>query len=467
LSRQIEAEELTIAGRRDEWSGLSTQCEQLQWATSQWHRRSLELQAVEAEQAQLAIAAQSVLPEFEARLRIARSLLVDQRVDQARIEQRAAGLRTTLEQMQQDAHERKAHVDTARAGWEQLTARIEAAEAATAALKIQILECESAVQQLQRDRDVLAQQVDLQQHQVTERTRQRESLQRQAEKATDLIARFEEESTLLIQKRRELIGRYRDDYQIDLEHPDPELTQRSSEHEESPTDAREALEAQITLLRQEIVSAGSVNMEALDELDELETRTHRLASQEQDLLEAKAALVRTMQKIDADSQSLFLETLATIRTNFQHLYRKSFGGGSADILLENPDDPESGIEIIATPPGKTTFSNNLLSGGEKALTAVSLIMAFFQYRPSPFCILDEVDAPFDEANIGRFVNILHEFLNSTKFIVVTHSKKTMTAANMIYGVTMQESGVSRQVAVKFEEVDDRGEILTRSDRSAA
>ena len=172
-------------------------------------------------------------------------------------------------------------------------------------------------------------------------------------------------------------------------------------------------------------------------------------------------LTRTMAKIDADSQELFITTLNTIRKNFQDLYRRSFGGGFADIVLEDERDPESGIEIVATPPGKTTLSNTLLSGGEKALTAVALIMAFFQYRPSPFCILDEVDAPFDEANIGRFVTVLREFLDTTKFIVVTHSKKTMTAANMIYGITMQESGVSRQVSVRFEEVGDQGEIISK------
>jgi chromosome segregation protein len=226
--------------------------------------------------------------------------------------------------------------------------------------------------------------------------------------------------------------------------------------------SREEIEAELARLRSEIASAGSVNMEALEELEALQTRYDKLANQEQDLLDAKAGLLRTMHKIDEDSRLVFRETLEAIRANFQQLYRKSFGGGSADIILENPDDPESGIEIVATPPGKTTFSNSLLSGGEKALTAVSLIMAFFQHRPSPFCILDEVDAPFDEANIGRFVAVLDEFLASTKFIIVTHSKKTMTVANMIYGVTMQESGVSRQVAVKFEEVDDRGEIVRRA-----
>jgi chromosome segregation protein len=208
-------------------------------------------------------------------------------------------------------------------------------------------------------------------------------------------------------------------------------------------------------------------MEALDELDALQSRYDQLSGHERDLLDAKSSLIKTMQKIDIDSQTLFLDTLEAIRANFQTLYRKSFGGGFADIVLENPEDPDSGIEIMATPPGKTTFSNSLLSGGEKALTAVALIMAFFQYRPSPFCILDEVDAPFDEANIGRFVTVLNEFLDTTKFIVVTHSKKTMTVANTIYGITMQESGVSRQVAVKFEEVNDQGEVIRRDHRRAA
>jgi chromosome segregation protein len=241
--------------------------------------------------------------------------------------------------------------------------------------------------------------------------------------------------------------------------------------ERSPSGARPAevdrgaIESEISYLRHEIAASGGVNMEALQELDELQSRFDKLSTHYQDLSEAKSSLVKTMNKIDLDSQELFLTTLSTIRTNFQDLYRRSFGGGFADIVLEDERDPESGIEIIATPPGKTTLSNSLLSGGEKALTAVALIMAFFQYRPSPFCILDEVDAPFDEANIGRFVTVLREFLDTTKFIVVTHSKKTMTAANMIYGITMQESGVSRQVSVRFEEVGDKGEII--NERRAA
>ena len=180
-----------------------------------------------------------------------------------------------------------------------------------------------------------------------------------------------------------------------------------------------------------------------------------LDAQYQDLLQSKEMLEKIIDKINLDSRRLFAETLEAIRVNFQSLYRRSFGGGKADLVVEEGVDIlESGIDIVATPPGKPEFSNSLLSGGEKALTAVSLLMAIFQHRPSPFCVLDEVDAPFDEANISRFIEVLGGFLDSTKFIIVTHSKKTMTAADTLYGITMQESGISRQVSVRFEDVSD-------------
>ena len=200
-------------------------------------------------------------------------------------------------------------------------------------------------------------------------------------------------------------------------------------------------------------------MEALHELDDLETRFASLDGQYQDLTQAKESLERIIHKINADSRRLFSEHSDAIRINFQILYRRAFGGGRADIVLEEGVDIlECGIDIVATPPGKPSFNNSLLSGGEKALTAVALLLAIFQYRPSPFCVLDEVDAPFDEANIGRFVDVLKDFLGWTKFVLVTHSKKTMTAATTLYGVTMQESGVSKQVSVRFEDVSDDGHI---------
>ena len=412
--------------------------------------------------------------------------LVEKRVETARLEQRIDGLRTTLDQLLQDTHERNHHVQVAQDGLDTLDQKLVEIQASIDLLKVQIEATEEELTMHQQRRHDANSALETHQSSLQEITKNRDSMQRQLDKWSDRKSTHEQEQTRLADEIQSLLVRYRNDYQIELgkmgeseqadfdsddqinedENQDEIKDEIQDEIQDDPDVDRYTLEAQIGLLRQELSQSGSVNLEALEELEHLQSRYDTLSGHERDLLEAKSTLIKTMQKIDTDSQSLFLETLEAIRTNFQTLYRKSFGGGHADIVLENPNDPESGIEILATPPGKTTFSNSLLSGGEKALTAVALIMAFFQYRPSPFCVLDEVDAPFDEANIGRFVSVLNEFLDTTKFIVVTHSKKTMTVADMIYGVTMQESGVSRQVSVKFEEVNDRGEPLRREPRAA-
>src|SRR5207253_9054368 len=141
-----------------------------------------------------------------------------------------------------------------------------------------------------------------------------------------------------------------------------------------------------------------------------------------------------------------------VRTHFQELFRKLFGGGMADLVLEDEHDVlESGLEIIARPPGKELRSISLMSGGEKTLTAVALLLAIFRSKPSPFCLLDEVDAALDEANTARLAAVLREFLDRSQFIIVTHSKRTMAAADVLYGVTMEETGVSKRVAVRFED----------------
>jgi chromosome segregation protein len=222
---------------------------------------------------------------------------------------------------------------------------------------------------------------------------------------------------------------------------------------------RTAVEDEIAELRRKLVNIGNVNLDSLHEADELEARYQSLADQFQDLSKAKASLQQIVGKINADSRRLFGETLETVKAHFQELFRKLFGGGQADIVLEEGTDIlDTGIEIVARPPGKEPRNISLLSGGEKTLTCVALLLAIFRSRPSPFCVLDEVDAALDEANTERFVGVLTEFLAWTRFIVVTHSKKTMTAANTLYGVTMQESGVSKRVSVRFEDVSDNGEI---------
>jgi chromosome segregation protein len=266
-------------------------------------------------------------------------------------------------------------------------------------------------------------------------------------------------------KRDTLATRLEEDYGISVAELSIALTGEEAA-------AREEVDSEIESLRRKIANVGAVNMDALADLTDLDARFQTLNAQYADLVDAKESLQRIITKINADSRRLFAETLEAIRENFGHLFRKVFGGGRADIVLEEDVDIlDSGIDIIATPPGKQSLALSLLSGGERALTAVTLLLAIFQYRPSPFCVLDEVDGPLDEANIGRFIEVLHEFLRWTKFVVVTHSKRTMTAANTLYGITMQESGVSKRVAVRFEDVSEGGEIsadaIHRSERSNA
>jgi chromosome segregation protein len=214
-------------------------------------------------------------------------------------------------------------------------------------------------------------------------------------------------------------------------------------------------EQEIEELRRKLSRLGSVNLDALQELADLEARASTLHIQFDDLTSAQKALQEIIAKINGDSRKLFSDTFATIRTHFQELFRKLFGGGMADIVLEDETDVlESGIEVIARPPGKDLRSISLMSGGEKTMTAVALLLAIFRSKPSPFCILDEVDAALDEANIGRFTSVLKDFLDRSQFIIITHSKRTMACADMLYGITMQESGISRRISVRFEDWPD-------------
>jgi chromosome segregation protein len=254
-------------------------------------------------------------------------------------------------------------------------------------------------------------------------------------------------------QREDLAARLREDYGIEL----AQLEQSADGEDQRQ---RAEVQQEIDDLRGKIAAMGNVNLEALAELQAQEARHKTLADQYQDLAKAKAALEKIIEKINADSRRLFCETLQTVRGHFQKMFCDLFGGGQADIVLEEGMDIlESGIEIVARPPGKEPRSISLLSGGEKTLTCVALLLAMFRSRPSPFCVLDEVDAALDEANIGRFTKVLHDFLAWTQFLIVTHSKNTMTCANTLYGVTMQESGVSKQVSVRFEDVSEDGQIL--------
>ncbi len=220
--------------------------------------------------------------------------------------------------------------------------------------------------------------------------------------------------------------------------------------EEDQAKDLDAVREELNEVKEKIERIGPVNPLAVQEAEENEERFMFMTSQRQDLLDSIKELEDAIKQIDTESRSRFEEAFHIINANFQETFKQLFGGGSAGLaLVDNDDILEAGIDIMAMPPGKKLQNVLLLSGGEKAMTAIGLLFAIFKYKPSPFCILDEVDAPLDDANIGRFVKMLDTIRGDTQFIIITHSRKTMQIADNLYGVTMEEPGVSKLVSVKF------------------
>ncbi|MEY2575973.1 MAG: chromosome segregation protein [Verrucomicrobiota bacterium] len=220
-------------------------------------------------------------------------------------------------------------------------------------------------------------------------------------------------------------------------------------------DGEANLEQIIADLTRQLDNMGPVNLDAVHEYDELEERYRFLEAQNNDLTAARREVLEVISRINSTTQKLFAETFAQVRINFGEMFSEMFGGGRADLSLQDENDPlNCGIEITAKPPGKQLQAVSLLSGGERTMTAVALLFAIYMVRPSPFCILDEMDAPLDESNINRFIKVLERFVSQSQFIIITHNKRTIAKADVLYGVTMEERGVSKLVGMKLSA--DRG-----------
>jgi len=337
---------------------------------------------------------------------------------------------------------------------------VEAAAHETADCKARIAESAEVIEASTQRLAELAGEVERAEVQSAELRQSRESVRERATALADEVRQRRgeleaaeqrlHERQMALQEARihrdELVTRVRDELAL-------ELAELYEKYEHADQDW-EAVENEIAELKQKIQRLGNINLDAIGELTELEERESFLTTQRDDLEESRKQLDTLIAQLNEECQKRFAEAFEAIRENFRELFRKLFGGGKADILLENPEDPlESGIEIMARPPGKELQSITLMSGGEKSMTAIALLMSIFRSRPSPFAILDEVDAALDEANNERFSGIIQEFLDKSQFIVITHSKRTMSIADQMYGVTMQEPGVSTRVSVKFEQAE--------------
>ena len=278
------------------------------------------------------------------------------------------------------------------------------------------------------------------QNKVEQLTRQKRAEQTEIDQK---INNFRIELSQLEVKQQALTERVSEELQLDLE--------VSYENYKDENIDWDAVRNEINDLRARIQRLGNVNLDAIDEQEDLEKRYKFLTNQIEDLNKSQTQLQQLINRLNKQSRKKFSETFEQIRGHFQQLFRKLFGGGKADILLEDAEDIlEAGIEIMAKPPGKETRSISLLSGGEKTLTAIALLFAVFKTKPSPFCLLDEVDAALDEANNERFNLLINDFQKTSQFIIITHSKRTMTIAEQLYGITMQTPGISKKISVRFD-----------------
>lgn len=426
--RQMETAQTTLQQEKEEIHALESSLQQQSEAS---HREEEQLASVQRE-------------------------LTDHRVELARSEQRRDGLRSQMEQLQRDHLEHDRALAETRQRASQCQQQRQQLNDSVLALTSELAELYHAKEQFAAEAVRFRRQLDdIRQSRQTVLG----SLDRERQKllhSQSALQNAEQQQQQHKHTRDELATRMQEDYDL-------ELALMAKTEPAVEIASRKAIDDEIITLRHQLQTLGPVNLEALSELEAIEERHSTLAGQYQDLREAKVRLQQLVAKINNESREMFVETLETIRGHFQELYTNLFGGGEADILIDDsqsPDVLECGIEIIARPPGKQPRSISLLSGGERTLTCVALLLAIFRSRPSPFCVLDEVDAALDEANIDRFVEVLKEFMATTQFLVVTHSKRTMSCADTLYGITMQESGVSKRVSVRFENLSEAGQKRT-------
>ncbi len=362
-----------------------------------------------------------------------------QRVEYLAGQQQAIG--TRVAELEANLRGRSEGVKSYQANIERLTAEIKRAEEELSTLEQAVAENSHRGDRLRTQRDDLAEELKQQETVLAQRRTYLEEL-RTAKSSVDI---------------RCAEGRMRRQTQLDRVMSDYNVTIENIRDEEEPDwpDGKPSIEdreTRIAELRTKLEAMGPVNLVAIEEYQELEERYAELTEQEQDIVKAKQQLMDMIRKINRTSAEMFKTTFDQINLNFQAMFKRLFNGGTAQLVLVNEEDIlECGIEIIARPPGKRLQNISLLSGGERTLTAVALLFSIYMIKPSPFCLLDELDAPLDDSNIGRFVDVLQGFLKQSQFLIITHNQHTISTADLLYGVTMQQKGVSKIVSMRFRD----------------
>ncbi len=353
------------------------------------------------------------------------------------IEQRIAGLKSQIEQNENSLESTLNSIQACTQQIDQGLKEIESSESTISELLTQKEETHNQSVELHQQVEEM----------LENRTQTEDQLKRDRQKQAELdqqVNQLKMELGQLQVRSTDLIARVTEELGMDL-------VKEYETYSATGETNWDAVRDEINDLRTKIERLGNVNVDAIEQMEELEKRNEFLTTQIEDLNNSKNQLTQLIAKLNKESVDKFAATFEQIRTNFQEVFRKLFGGGKADILLETPEDIlESGIEIIARPPGKEPRSISLLSGGEKTMTAIALLFSVFLSKPSPFCFLDEVDAALDEANNERFNLIVQEFRKYSQFVIITHAKRTMSIADLLYGITMQQKGISKRISVTFD-----------------
>jgi len=390
------------------------------------------------------------LQRLEARHTELQSEVTEQRVRFAGLSQKGEHLAgqcdavgTRVQELEAELEGRSAGILSYHAGIEKLVQDVKNAEGQLTTLQESVSMNTARADSLRKNRDKQAEEVKEMEAALS---RKRESQDGLRASKSDLDIRLTEAKM----RRENQVDRITSEYSLTLE----KVLQEPPPDWGDETPSMEQIETRVAELRTKLDAMGPVNLIAIEEYKELEERYAFLTEQEQDLVKAKQQLMDMIRKINRTTTEMFSKTFNAVNANFQDMFRKLFNGGSAKLVLVNEEDVlECGIEIIARPPGKRLQNVSLLSGGERTLTAVSLLFAIYMIRPSPFCLLDELDAALDDSNIGRFAKVLQDFLAQSQFLVITHNRQTIAAANALYGVTMPERGISNIVSMKFKEYE--------------
>ena len=478
LREELHANDVTLASREGEISALDTErrdfenkvhtvvfeLQSIEQQDTEERQRRAELQAAlaqsQAREGQLRehlLAGQQVVNDLTGQREQLVSQLTELRVAAGGIQHKRAAIQAQREPIAGRIRDLGERIQVCTNEITNFTDRIEQ-------LRQENAESEQIIVELSTSREQSQQQIAGLQHQrnevaagINQAEDELRALRLQAAEAQNKKSGFD---VALAQRRMEiqnLKDRVWQKYQLNVEDlPSDTLTITVadggpvvSEQVQLPTNW-DAIEAQAAELQTKLDAMGPVNVESIQEFEELEERYKFLSQQHEDLVKAKEQLLQVIAKINTTTKQLFQETFAKVRENFQGMFTELFGGGKANLILSDENDPlESGIEIVAKPPGKQLQSITLLSGGERTLTATALLFSIYMVKPSPFCVLDELDAPLDESNINRFIRILQRFITLSQFVVITHNKRTIGMADALYGITMEEHGVSKVVSVKF------------------